>query len=605
MAAEGENVTESGATPSTHPTSETSKLNSFTLEALQLIKDAQLQHGLRHGDYQRYRGYCSRRIKRIRKSLHFPQGTRNRVTPKRITPEMLTDARYLQLPLFCAERAWSYAMQLKSEANTEPRKKFHMKAKLKKAVVYSEDLELIGNSDKCDARTKLECQAYNAWIKGSLEFETENWEKAVEYYTKAKTIYESLANAFSEELQAIYLQRVDEIAPNLRYCAYNIGDETALQDLQKMRIAAGENQLSFKLDDLLSQTREKQAATLSEVSWRGRTVPVKVEAVRLFLLNLQDLNSELEAAKSFDSKTSIYESILKQCIDAQQALRDALQEDNVFKAAVRGQPVEGKISNQHYLHSYLMYIRLSTTIERNLLMVDNLKQNLPENNPEEGRKITKPQDLVRLYDIIIQNLNEIPHLHGIQGDTELETETETTVLGYKAFRSFYIARSFASAKKWKETVALYQRALDNCNKALDGLKKLPQTPKLLKSVTPLQELHQQISGQMYSCQAFSILDSSATGEQSFSTAIVDKRPLEDRLDDYVIEKSLTTKKATLTRFPPDFEPIPCRPLFFDLALNHVQFPSLDDKLDQQKKAAGGGGGLTGIVKGWLWGGGKK
>lgn len=85
-----------------------------------------------------------------------------------------------------------------------------------------------------------------------------------------------------------------------------------------------------------------------------------------------------------------------------------------------------------------------------------------------------------------------------------------------------------------------------------------------------------------------------------------KQPLEDRLDDYVIEKSLTTKKATLTRFPPDFEPIPCRPLFFDLALNHVQFPSLDDKLDQQKKAAGaGGGGLTGIVKGWLWGGGKK
>lgn len=63
-----------------------------------------------------------------------------------------------------------------------------------------------------------------------------------------RTIYERLANAFSDELQAIYQQRVDEIAPNLRYCAYNIGDETALQDLQKMRIEAGENQLSFKLD---------------------------------------------------------------------------------------------------------------------------------------------------------------------------------------------------------------------------------------------------------------------------------------------------------------------------------------------------------------------
>lgn len=60
--------------------------------------------------------------------------------------------------MFCAERCWAYAMQLKSEANTEPRKRFHMDSKLKKAVVYSEELEALGNSSKCDARTKLECQ---------------------------------------------------------------------------------------------------------------------------------------------------------------------------------------------------------------------------------------------------------------------------------------------------------------------------------------------------------------------------------------------------------------------------------------------------------------
>ncbi|GFN87230.1 signal recognition particle subunit srp68-like [Plakobranchus ocellatus] len=603
MAAEGENVTADQSGQTAHTSSDVAKEISFTLEALQLIKDAQQQHGLRHGDYHRYRGYCSRRIKRIRKSLHFPQGNRNRVTPKKITEELLIDARFLQLPLFCAERCWAYAMQLKSEANTEPRKRFHMTTKLKKAVVYSDELEVLGNSSKCDARTKLECQAYNAWIKGSLDFEVERWESAMEYFTKAKTIYEKLANAFSEELQVLYQQRVDEIAPNLRYCAYNIGDESALQDLQKMRIAAGEDQLSFKLDDLLSQTREKQAATLSEVTWRGRTVPVKVEAVRLFLLNMQDLNSELESAESLDSRVSIYESILKQCIDAQQALRDALQEDAVFKAAIRGQPIEGKISNQHYLHSYLMYIRLNTTVERNLLMVEALKQNLPENNPEEGKKITKPQDLVRLYDIIIQNLSEIPNLHGVQDSPALEAEVEASVLGYKAFRSFYIARSYASAKKWKETLALYQRALDNCKKAVAGWKQQAQTPKLKKDITSVELLQQHISGQMSSCQAYSILDSNATGEQSFSTLVSDKRPLEERLDEYIPEKSLTSKKAVLTRFPPDFEPIPCRPLFFDLALGHIEFPSLDDKLDQKKGAAGGG--LTGMVKGWLWGGGKK
>ena len=73
-----------------------------------------------------------------------------------------------------------------------------------------------------------------------------------------------------------------------------------------------------------------------------------------------------------------------------------------FKTAQRGQQVEGKISNQHYLHSYLSYIKLSKTIERNLLLIENLKNYLPGGLVEEGRKITKPQDLVRLYDIIIQ-----------------------------------------------------------------------------------------------------------------------------------------------------------------------------------------------------------
>ena len=60
--------------------------------------------------------------------------------------------------MFCAERCWAYAMQLKSEANTEPRKRFHMISRLKKAVQYADELVALCESPKCDARTKLECQ---------------------------------------------------------------------------------------------------------------------------------------------------------------------------------------------------------------------------------------------------------------------------------------------------------------------------------------------------------------------------------------------------------------------------------------------------------------
>lgn len=58
-------------------------------------------------------------------------------------------------------------------------------------------------------------------------------------------------------------------------------------------------------------------------------MPVKNEPVRLFLLNLQESSQEVERAEGIENKISIYESILKQCIDAQQVLRDTLQEDQV------------------------------------------------------------------------------------------------------------------------------------------------------------------------------------------------------------------------------------------------------------------------------------
>jgi hypothetical protein len=48
-------------------------------------------------------------------------------------------------------------------------------------------------------------------------------------------------------------------------------------------------------------------------------------------------------------------------------------------------------------------------------------------------------------------------------------------------------------------------------------------------------------------------------------------------------------------------------VLFDLAENYVEFPSLEDRLEPEKAQQAGGpaGGLTGMVKGWIWGGGSK
>ena len=146
-------------------------------------------------------------------------------------------------------------MQLKQEANTEPRKKFHLVRKYKKAVKYALNLQSICNSSptKCDARTKLESSAYASYLTGLFYFETEEWVKANEYLKKSQTIYEKLFQAIGDEEVAIhYKQRCDEIKPTLRYCAFNIGEQDITsQDINKMQSEADEvddQLLSNKLD---------------------------------------------------------------------------------------------------------------------------------------------------------------------------------------------------------------------------------------------------------------------------------------------------------------------------------------------------------------------
>ena len=110
---------------------------------------------------------------------------------------------------------------------------------------------------------------------------------------------------------------------------------------------------SFSLKALIEKTRERQAATLSEVTWRGRTVPVRCEQVRVFLLSLQQTEAQLAAAQTdATQRHSILETLLKELIDAQQALREELKDDPVSEITLYKLNILGKL-----------LLRLNTTFE--------------------------------------------------------------------------------------------------------------------------------------------------------------------------------------------------------------------------------------------------
>ena len=77
-----------------------------------MLKERQQQHGLRHGDYQRYHGYCTRRLRRLRETLRMPQGDRRHFKKKDVTLAEIDsekgDARFLEIPLTLTERLVFY-----------------------------------------------------------------------------------------------------------------------------------------------------------------------------------------------------------------------------------------------------------------------------------------------------------------------------------------------------------------------------------------------------------------------------------------------------------------------------------------------------------------
>ncbi|KAK9508807.1 hypothetical protein O3M35_006274 [Rhynocoris fuscipes] len=564
----------------------------FTVEVLKIITDAQQQHGLRHSDYQRYRSYCTRRIRRLRKTLHLPQGDKRHFKRRDVTELHLKDERYLYIPLMLAERCWGYAMQLRQESNTEPRKRFHLISKLRKAMHYAEQLESLCQAELCDARSKLESQAYAAWIRGMFYFEVKAWKEAMDNLQQAQVVYEKLCSAVNESDQAIYKSKCEELVPSLRYCAYSIGDNTAISDLKSLHGAA-HGDLLDTLDRLMAEARQKEGGGgVSEVTWRGRTVAVKPSVVSAFLSTEQELNSSLEG-QTTDANIDKLDRHVINCKDAIAALKDEIANDPSNKSKLP----DGSIGPLQYLLTYLTHIRLTRSNQRTLLMITKAST-----GEEEGKK-GKPQDLIRLYELILQNLNEMQQLTGLEQDKEYQDNVEATITAYKAFRCYYIGEVLTGTKKFREALALYDRAGNYCSSVISredldsglksGLTKLAGSIEAAKSI----------------CLAQAVLQASEENkEETQATSIIDKKhiakvPLVDRLDVYYEDSKIATKQANIIKLPPDMSPIPCKPLFFDVAMNHLTFPSLQQELENKTKQ--GQSSLTGFVKGlWGWGGKK-
>lgn len=146
---------------------------------------------------------------------------------------------------------------------------------------------------------------------------------------------------------------------------------------------------------------------------------------------------------------------------------------------------------------------------------------------------------------------------------------------------------------------------------------LSMAPKQFNLKIELTTLITEIESCKFSAHAYSVLADDGTGAASSDVLLygdaggrakqksLKSKPLFERLSHYVEDQQLNSKNPNIFKLTPDIEPIPCKPLFFDLALNFVEMPSLEDKIDSSASNKSKQQGISGFVKGFLgWGSGS-
>ncbi|KAI3463536.1 hypothetical protein Pfo_020199 [Paulownia fortunei] len=567
----------------------------FSINVLQLLKSAQMQHGLRFGDYARYRRYCTARLRRLYKSLRFTHG-RGKYTKRAITASTVTEVRFLHLVLYAAERAWSHAMEKKTLPDgPNARQRSYLIGRLRKAVKWATHFQELC-AIKGDSRTSLEAEAYASYMKGNLLFEQDqNWDIALKCFKSARAVYEELGKYGDLENQVLCRERVEELEPSIRYCLHKIG-ESNLQASELVHIGEMEGPaldlFKAKLEAVMAEARSQQAASMTEFHWLGHRFPISNAKTRVSILKAQELEKDISGPGSdslpAEKKLVIFDKIFAAYNEARSCIRNDL--------ATTGNS-ENMKDDLSGLDKAIGAVLGERTIERNQLLVRMAKSKLSKVRDDKSEKVTKPEELVRLYDLLLQNTADLSDLVSSGRDRKPEEVTfaeacELKGLFFRAERCFYLAKSYSLAGKRAEAYALYCRARSLVETALKKLQSSTNADQV--TIKELKMLYNDCRSNSCIEHATGIMEEEKAPENlskkisGISLTGNDKKLeklLMEKLDDYESAVGDPTTKSIphIQAFPPAFQAVPRNPIVIDLAYNSIEFPSLENRMKKDKK----------------------
>ncbi|CAN1138253.1 Signal recognition particle subunit SRP68 [Linum perenne] len=540
------------------------------------------------------RRYCTARLRRLYKSLKFTHG-RGKYTRRAITEATVTEVRFLHLLLYTAERAWSHAME-KRQLSDGPnaRQRIYLIGRLRKAVKWANQFSRLCAA-KGDSKTSLEAEAYASYMNGTLLFEQDqNWETALKNFLSARAVYEELGKYGDMENQILCRERVEELEPSIRYCRHKIG-ESNLKTSDLLQIGEMEGPaldlFKSKLEAVISEARTQQAASLTEFHWLGHKYPISNAKTRVSILKAQELEKDLHGRANdslpADKKLSVFDKIFTAYHEARGYIRSDLT------GAGNADHVKDDLSGLHDAVTAVLGLR---TIERNRLLVSIAKSKLVKRRDDKNEKVTKPEELVRLYDLLLQNSDDLSELVSSRKERTSEEvafaeECGRRRLAFRAERCFYLAKSYSIVGKRAEAYVLYCHAQSLAEDALKSYQALSDKDEM--TIKELKDLYSECRSCSCIEHALGIMEEEKAPENlsnkisalSLSGATNNMKFLVQNLDVYEAALGDPNVKSTqpprIESFPPAFQSIPRNPIIRDLAYEYIDFPSLENRMKKR------------------------
>lgn len=280
--------------------------------------------------------------------------------------------RSLQLLLFEAERAWAHSQDLVAQSLL-PANQTHAgtlrhsaTGRFRRAVHWSTQLlshcQSLYVSSRVMASSLIQVTVYTLIVNGRFLRYQDNFEDALIQLSVARSLLDELAEtAETSRDQALARLFADEIGPEIRYCAHELGREKAY-DVDKIvkelagrhrgDIVEGYDALigTFRGDHTVGSTQDKKK--LEMLMWEGQPVPVRNPELVDVLLKVQEAEGRIavprdtvdkgtvdgkgkKTRKGLGSKKGVaaYDAILLALSDAEDVARKLLEVQQVGRAS--------------------------------------------------------------------------------------------------------------------------------------------------------------------------------------------------------------------------------------------------------------------------------